>query len=317
MEERKEHSGRITDIDVLRGFALFGILPVNIVQMTGQPSPGAAFDTLLQGRFFPIFSFLFGTSAVLFLRGAGRADLLWRFMTLVPFGVLHQLGQPGEVLLPYAVLGAAFLLPASYVSASAVLAAGLLMTAGAMGFTSGGWSLVPGLFLLGAAAMRREAFSLPTRTLAKAFAVLAVAAAALNVWQLGPADERVFGTAGVVTAAAYGTGLLLLLRTGARPALTAVLEPMGRLALTCYVSATPLILLADRLYGVDDGRDAAALTLVILSAQVMFARWWSRWFRYGPLEWSWRSLTRRRLEPLRVAPVPFPPIRWGRCRGIR
>ncbi|MGI5167110.1 DUF418 domain-containing protein [Spirillospora sp. CA-253888] len=306
---RVEHAGRdgrgrrIADIDVLRGFALCGILPVNIVQMTDPPAPGAAFDVLLQGRFFPIFAFLFGVSAVLFLRGAGRAALLWRFAVLVPFGAVHQLGQPGEVLLPYAVIGAVFLLPASYAGASGVLAAGLLVTAGAMGFTTGGWSLVPGMFLLGAAAMRHEAFALPARTLAIAFAALAAAATGLNAWQLGPADPRVFGTAGVVTAAAYGTGLLLLLRTGARRALTEVLGPMGRLALTCYVSATPMILLADRLHGVDDGRDAAALAVVILAVQVVFARWWTSRFRYGPLEWAWRSLTWRRAMPLR-APVP-------------
>jgi uncharacterized protein len=31
---------------------------------------------------------------------------------------------------------------------------------------------------------------------------------------------------------------------------------------------------------------------------------WLRHFRYGPLEWVWRSLTYKRVQPMRVQPGP-------------
>ena len=42
---------------------------------------------------------------------------------------------------------------------------------------------------------------------------------------------------------------------------------------------------------------AAGLTLFALCALV--SRWWLTRFRFGPLEWLWRSITYGRLQPLR------------------
>jgi uncharacterized protein len=38
---------------------------------------------------------------------------------------------------------------------------------------------------------------------------------------------------------------------------------------------------------------------VVFATQVVFSRWWIARFRYGPLEWVWRSMTFARVEPLR------------------
>ena len=38
-------------------------------------------------------------------------------------------------------------------------------------------------------------------------------------------------------------------------------------------------------------------TLVFI-LQAMFARWWFRHFRYGPVEWLWRSGTKLQWQPL-------------------
>jgi uncharacterized protein len=41
------------------------------------------------------------------------------------------------------------------------------------------------------------------------------------------------------------------------------------------------------------------LTLVIFSLQVLFSRWWLSRYRYGPMEWLWRSLTYGEPQALR------------------
>jgi uncharacterized protein len=37
----------------------------------------------------------------------------------------------------------------------------------------------------------------------------------------------------------------------------------------------------------------------IYAAQIVFSLWWLRHFRFGPLEWLWRSLMYGRRQPLR------------------
>ena len=42
------------------------------------------------------------------------------------------------------------------------------------------------------------------------------------------------------------------------------------------------------------------LTIVIFGLQIGLSVWWLGRFRYGPLEWAWRSLTYQRLQPFRL-----------------
>lgn len=41
-------------------------------------------------------------------------------------------------------------------------------------------------------------------------------------------------------------------------------------------------------------------TIVIFISQVLLSRWWLQRFRFGPVEWFWRSLTYRKLQPMRI-----------------
>jgi uncharacterized protein len=46
-------------------------------------------------------------------------------------------------------------------------------------------------------------------------------------------------------------------------------------------------------------------------AQVYMSRWWLTRFRFGPLEWIWRSITYWKVQPLRIKrprPVPELPV---------
>ncbi|MED7952099.1 DUF418 domain-containing protein [Streptomyces sp. BE303] len=119
---------RLADVDALRGFALFGILTVNITYLasayhgTGveEPGFGSPLDTgvrllvalLFEAKFFLLFSFLFGYSFTLQLDSAERRGarftprFLRRLAGLFVLGVLHAVVLfPGDILTTYAVLG--------------------------------------------------------------------------------------------------------------------------------------------------------------------------------------------------------------------
>ena len=42
------------------------------------------------------------------------------------------------------------------------------------------------------------------------------------------------------------------------------------------------------------------LTLAIYAIQIPLSVWWLRHFRFGPMEWIWRSLTYGKLQPMRL-----------------
>ncbi len=95
---------------------------------------------------------------------------------------------------------------------------------------------------------------------------------------------------------------LLWLRPGARRVL-AVLAPAGRAALTVYLSQT-LICIA-LFYGIGLGFGGQVgptlflpIAVAIFAAQVLMSALWLRHFRFGPVEWLWRSLTYGKRQPL-------------------
>ncbi|MFI9403161.1 DUF418 domain-containing protein [Nocardia sp. NPDC052316] len=327
-------TGRIHELDAVRGFALCGILVVNIWQITGMTAvraPGEMvplrhlLSVLFEGRFFPIFSFLFGLSFALFLDSAAqRTDhpklvLIRRLIALGVLGLVHHQFQPGEALLPYAIVGLVILLPATSLPNWAVLALGLVGTVGVAVVLSGGFGLVPGLFLLGLATARYGIpHTLDTRgwQLAAVFALALPAAVVTAIWEYRTPYLDLLATsapavAGLLGALTYLTGLLLLLRTETGAILAEILEPMGRMALTNYICATALILLAEprlTLAGSAEYGLLLALAAAIIAIQALVSWAWLKVFRYGPLEWLWRCITWWELVPARR--VPEPARRW-------
>jgi len=129
-------------IDILRGFALFGILLVNFPGSDAVRS-GAADDAvrrlltiLVSGKFYTTFSFLFGLGFALQLlraRSRGRRIVpvyIRRMLALFLIGLGHAvLVWNGDVLLIYAVMGL-FLIPFRNCSARALLPLAALVLAG-------------------------------------------------------------------------------------------------------------------------------------------------------------------------------------------
>jgi uncharacterized membrane protein YeiB len=327
---------RIVALDVVRGFALCGILIANVqpianegavVVSTGTVDPGW-FDLLVEQRFFPIFSFLFGIGFSLLLRAsAGRTAsprllLLRRLLFLLVIGVAHfVLLWQGDILSTYAVMGLLVLLPSTWLPRPVVAGLGIafLLTSQVIG--DGRFTYVAGLFLLGSALVRYGVIDRIERAIKRpALIGLGFALAAVPVlwWQAGlGSDDREFqlalGLAGLLLAGLYICVLLLLLHTPLRAVLVAVFAPLGRMALTNYLTATVLVLIIGRVLGTSPGTWSAATVLVIagaiLTVQCVWSTLWLRRFQYGPIEWLWRWATWLHRPSLRR--VPETVTRWG------
>ena len=111
---------RIEVIDILRGYALFGVLLINMrnfdlpgQEWTGTLDQVALWLTIALGdsKFWTLFSFLFGLGFALQM---GRAEArgarflrvyVRRLAVLLLFGFLHHLIYGGDILFDYAVVG--------------------------------------------------------------------------------------------------------------------------------------------------------------------------------------------------------------------
>ncbi|MCM1014100.1 MULTISPECIES: DUF418 domain-containing protein [unclassified Brevibacterium] len=313
---------RIAALDVLRGVALCGIIVVNLPPMFGLNSVDGSGDTLgfyaasqdfVQGRFFPIFSILFGIGFGIMWHSARRRSprprlaLLRRFLFLGVLGALHMLLQPGEALLPYAIAALVVLLPSTWLPARVLPAitsglGALLLIAGVA--TGGGMAIIPGLFLLGFAigytGFVRTALAHPGR-----LALVGVLAAAVTVtgflttdYLTRQLDQWITAGLGITMALCYVIVVMLLMRTPAEAVLRAVFAPLGRMALTNYIGATLLLVgvraLVPDLAALDSegGYVAAAVVCAaILIVQIIASALWLRFFSQGPLERLWRIVT--------------------------
>jgi uncharacterized protein len=309
---------RIAALDALRGFALCGIIFINIPQtmdmMHDLSQAPAGVRLFVLGRFYPIFYLLFGIGFGLFLRSAARRSatprvpMARRLAALGVLGGLHHLLQPGEVLLPFAITGLVVLLPLSYASARVNLVVGTVLTVAGVLAGVGGFGVLPGLFVLGFA-LAQAGVAEALERIALGAAVAGCAALALGAYLVvvsGTGGELVGRRVGLVfsmsMAGAYAALFLLLLRTPAGPALSAVFAPLGRLALTNYLSATVLFVTFGAVLGLrgsDRWGTAALLGAAILVVQAVWSPLWLRRFGYGPLEWRWRMVTYWRRIPIR------------------
>jgi uncharacterized protein len=370
---------RVVELDVIRGFALFGVLLAYTVWNLGGPPEAtwSAVDRIgnrvlafaVDSKAFSLFTFLFGLGFAIQLsraqaRGASVAPVYSRrLIALFGIGLLHALLlRNGDVLVPYAVLGfallaarnasgrtlvvlavASFLYP--YLARAAGEAAGFPFverpeTEG-MGHLEANllwlrywyanaivdWPGMLPLFFLGLHFGRRplrDSVGRPApqlrRVLVAGLVLKAIAVTArellLTTWSgapLSPARRMTLGFLWTVhawsLAAAYAASLVLLLR---KPSARCVLAPVGsvgRMALTNYLLQAVLIVPACIVFGLYDRVTptlGVLLALAVAAVQIPASVWWLGRFRFGPVEWIWRSLTYGRAQPMRIARGPEP-----------
>jgi uncharacterized protein len=83
------------------------------------------------------------------------------------------------------------------------------------------------------------------------------------------------------------------------------LASVGRMAFTNYVMHTVLcniifLGIGFGLYGSLERYELYYIVFAIWIFQLVLSPLWLRYFRFGPLEWAWRSLTYQKLQPLRI-----------------
>ncbi len=79
---------------------------------------------------------------------------------------------------------------------------------------------------------------------------------------------------------------------------------LGRASLTNYIIQNLVCAVLFRsyflnLFGRSTLTTLALVAITIVAVQTFVSRWWLIHFRFGPLEWLWRSITYERLQPLR------------------
>ncbi|MEU6716100.1 DUF418 domain-containing protein [Nonomuraea sp. NPDC046802] len=314
---------RIIALDVLRGFTLCEILLANIQLIANGGTavvaqPMGDWDPWLG---LPIFSLLFGIGFSLLLDSAAnrvprpRLVLLRRLLALLAIGLVHMLLWPGEILTKYAIVGMLVLLPSTWLPRWAVAGLAAAFIPAALIGGGGGPLLIAGLFLLGSALVRYgvvEQIERSARGPLLLGLVFAAGAAAAPWVQAGvqtgagmtQPSSITSSLADLLLAGVYVCALLALIRTPLRPALQAVFAPLGRMALTNYLTATLLVLAAAHILGLPIGQSLTTAYLTagaILLAQWLFSTLWLRRHRQGPTEWLWRWATWAHRPPFRRA----------------
>jgi uncharacterized protein len=95
---------------------------------------------------------------------------------------------------------------------------------------------------------------------------------------------------------AYLSGLVILYRRPGWHDKLAVFAPVGKMALTNYLMQSFFMVFLfygfglNLLGGVGVGF-CVVLSVILFGFQVVISRWWLTRFRFGPMEWVWRSMT--------------------------
>lgn len=383
-------------LDALRGFALLGIFVSHIPDFSGfnfmtaagqaaldrfgVDGPAAMLqDFLIRGKFYSLFSLLFGIGFAVQLASADRrgADFSRHFTrrlaVLLVIGLLHASLWYGDILKDYALIAFVLVLcrrwsPTAVGAAAAIVLAlriawpvfmawlaPMVFHGSSGGDADGGFAdttrafsgadpasifianlsllklkalqmvydgkaiSILGMFLLGALIGKLGLYrnladhrSLFTRVFWICAPIGVIGNAVLTPlhavtpdfpptvqWEI---ESALSAVAVPALALAYASGFVLLWSGGWRKAL-ATLAPVGRMALTTYISQT--LIGIGLFYGVGlglQGRiglvEGTGLALAIFAAQCVVAGLWLRLFRFGPVEWVWRRLTYG-------VPVPF------------
>ncbi len=340
-----ESTNRIDVIDYLRGFALLGIILVNILPLLAVKLPNAGtWDAgyqrflflFVEGRFYTLFSFLFGVGLYLFISRAnakgnnGFVLFLRRIAALFILGWFHVKFHPGEALTVYAVTGL-LLLPFYKVKKEFNLGIGLILLVWLSSMAFKLFLVVP-LMLLGIAAGQYRVFEGLSKKLKKVAVftgVMFLFSMAGLIYQYrhvpsipfgffeGGVDEQTYEflsigiMIGPFVSALYVGLLILFLQFPLVQKLLSPLKSYGRMALTNYIFQTVFIYLAGyafNLFGSISYLHSLIICLLVYVIQLIFSVVWLRYFQFGPLEWIWRGLTYLEIPPMRKRIKDFPKI---------
>lgn len=332
---------RIDTLDYLRGFALVGIVLMNIIALLtiGDPianTKDASYQRFLflfvEGRFFTIFSFLFGVGFYLFMTRAnakgnnGYILFLRRILALFAIGYVHGIFLGGEVLREYAIYGFILLLFFK-VKKQVNLLIGVVGLMVACFFAIKALITLP-LMLIGLAAGQYRFFehlSEKIKQIAMFTGIMLLISIADILYQYSQVPASPFppmvlgGTGdptieqanyflqigimiGPVISSVYVGVMILLLQCKFAQILLLPLKTYGRMALTNYLGQTFLLLAIGHLCNLLEHItyiQSFLLCVVIYIIQILFSMIWIRFFTMGPMEWGCRVVTYWKVPHLR------------------
>lgn len=175
-----------------------------------------------------------------------------------------------------------------------------------------------GLFLLGALIWRTGMLRNPPR---KLLLVTTVACIVLGgAWVVAHAGRMVpAGPIGalaeplgiILLALGYGAGIIGIANLERGKRLLGWAAPLGRMAFTNYLAQS--VILGWIFYGYGLGlfgklgvTSALAIAVAIYIGQVFFSAWWLARYRYGPVEWLWRTLMYGEAQPMAMSSAVKP-----------
>jgi uncharacterized protein len=363
---------RIELLDVLRGFALFGVLVMNMQYFVSptyasilQSDAATTGDWLgfwfvrmfAESKFYPLFSFLFGYGMAIQIQNAQARDsrfvplYTWRLTILLLIGAVHSIYfWSGDILATYALLGFVLLLFHRRSDATLLVCSLLCLFAvsGGLSLIHSGWLpadwsqrpnglfdeireddrrayqqaiRVMSMFLIGLLAGRKRVLTDGIRDASR------VARICIGCWIAGLTGNLVYtwlvhgldpnalswsrivalstlAWSGPVLAAAYVTTLIGWTR---KPRWRTFFHPLsfvGKMALTNYLLQTLICqgLLSHSMlgrFGPVHPPLGLLLTIVVFAFQIATSRWWLLRYRFGPMEWLWRTLTYGQMQPMR------------------
>jgi uncharacterized protein len=388
---------RIEEIDALRGFALFGIIMTHMFEgyvASFTPPQYAGFNllfpvdavsqTIVQnlfvGKFYAIFSMLFGLSFYLILDGKKDSSSLkfaWRLVLLFLIGYIHHVHYRGDFLTVYAVFGLA-LIPFRKLPTKLILIVGLffalngpsiliktidllqppvpisqpmvmkpnpvematnyfqliingeyqklLVSNSTIGFInkynylkfSGRLWVIPGLFLLGLWVGRKKWHEninkIPLTKCLFITALIGIPLVLMNYYFATPDNSEVVryfasiakDAANLFIPILYVCILLLFYKSNSTQRFVKQLIPVGKMGLTTYVLQSAFGIFIFYGYGLGlllklSGTAALGLGMLFFIGQIFFSKWWFGKYKFGPLEWLWRSGTNGSWQSIKIA----------------
>ena len=162
-------------------------------------------------------------------------------------------------------------------------------------------------FLKRARDFQDETFIAAAVGIVAAGAALTVADALGSLRHMGTSRQSLAALAPVLLALGYGATLFALAQLPATRRFLFAFAPLGRMAFTNYVLQSVIFGFIFFGFGLGQfGRMGAAaafaLGVTVYVAQLVLSQWWLRRYRFGPIEWLWRTLMYGAFQPMSAAP---------------
>ncbi|BDX00094.1 DUF418 domain-containing protein [Maricaulis maris] len=127
----------------------------------------------------------------------------------------------------------------------------------------------------------------------------------------GMADGNAYAYVGsLILAFGYASTVMLVAKIGVFSLIVKLFAATGRMAFTNYLTQSLIMTFIFvgtpglGLFGTVERVDQLKLVLIVWAVQLIWSPIWLALFRFGPLEWVWRSLTYGKAQPLLKGKAP-------------